>query len=371
MSSSEADMRTHVRALRSEAVTTFDFSVALDTAATLVQNVLEQPENEKFRSVRLANATFHNRLGRFSAGIALLHALGFEAAHSKTVTASSEPSHLALPEADPQLLAHGLVLMKAARQAAELVEQEEAAAKGAAPAAADAGAAAPSSSSSAAAGASSSSSSSKANGKRRAGPNDDATTTNKRPANDTTTAAAAAAAAAETAVHGAAVELTSYTVESIDEYFLLACGGPFLEGLASVDGPAFANLCATAREARRIAAASSDADAEARAAHWASVLEEHGELLGWKVDDTEEAEEEEAAGGSGGAIAAEEDHGPAIIAEDGNFDDCAVCGGGGELICCESCPQAYHRACLGPRAPPEDDDGAWFCPPCAEQLGMV
>ena len=50
-------------------------------------------------------------LGRFSAGIALLHALGFEAAHSKTVTASSEPSHLALPEADPQLLAHGLHLL--------------------------------------------------------------------------------------------------------------------------------------------------------------------------------------------------------------------------------------------------------------------
>ena len=45
------------------------------------------------------------------------------------MTASSEPPHLALPEADPQLLAHGLVLMKAARQAAELVEQEEAAAK--------------------------------------------------------------------------------------------------------------------------------------------------------------------------------------------------------------------------------------------------
>ena len=104
-------MRTHVRALRSEAVTTAEFSVALDTAATLVQNILEQPENEKFRSVRLANATFHNRLGRFSAGIALLRALGFEAAHSTTVTASSEPSHLALPEADPQLLAHGLVLM--------------------------------------------------------------------------------------------------------------------------------------------------------------------------------------------------------------------------------------------------------------------
>ena len=63
---------------------------------------------------------------------------------------------------------------------------------------------------------------------------------------------------------------------------------------------------------------------------------------------------------------------PTVVADDGNFDVCAVCGEGGSLICCEACPQAYHADCLGPDAPPEDedDDSAWFCPPCALQLGM-
>ena len=33
--------------------------------------------------------------------------------------------------------------------------------------------------------------------------------------------------------------------------------------------------------------------------------------------------------------------------------------------------QAYHPECLGEHAPPEDADEeqAWFCPPCAFQLG--
>ena len=48
-----------------------------------------------------------------------------------------------------------------------------------------------------------------------------------------------------------------------------------------------------------------------------------------------------------------------------------VCGFDGLLLCCEACPQAYHAACLGEHAPPEDDDSAWFCPPCAMQLGMA
>ena len=236
--------------------------------------------------------------------------------------------------------------MKAARQAAELVEQEEAAAKGAAPAAADAGAAAPSSSSSAAAGASSSSSS-KANGKRRAGPNDDATTTNKRPANDTTTAAAAAAAAAETAVHGRPSSSHRTRPRASTNISCLFVAALFSRALRASTGP----LSQISRDGARGAAHRRGVIGRGRGGESGSLgvgIEEHGELLGWKVDDTEEAEEEEAAGGtSGGAIAAEEDHGPAIIAEDGNFDDCAVCGGGGELICCESCPQAYHRECLG------------------------
>ena len=46
-----------------------------------------------------------------------------------------------------------------------------------------------------------------------------------------------------------------------------------LEGLASADGPTFARLLATARDATRVTAATGDAEAEARAEHWAGALE--------------------------------------------------------------------------------------------------
>lgn len=41
-----------------------------------------------------------------------------------------------------------------------------------------------------------------------------------------------------------------------------------------------------------------------------------------------------------------------------------VCKDGGELLCCDSCPSAYHTFCLNP---PLDDipDGDWKCPRCS------
>lgn len=248
------------------------------------------------------------------------------------------------------------------------------------------------SASSAAPAASSCSTSARAQGKRpanrqMASGGDDGS---KRQATSNYPAASTSASADEgggVAAVGAAVELASYSGGDIDSYFLALCGGPDLEGLClSQAGAAeFARLVATARDAQRVTAGLDDREAHARARHWASSLEEHGRLLGWSVEDhnADEGEEGEegmggggGAGGSssggGGAAAGEEpDEEPTVVADDGNFDVCAVCSAGGSLICCEACPQAYHADCLGPDAPPEEgDDAAWFCPPCAVQLGM-
>ena len=44
-------------------------------------------------------------------------------------------------------------------------------------------------------------------------------------------------------------------------------------------------------------------------------------------------------------------------------DFCYTCKDGGELLCCDFCPLAYHLGCL---APPMEEipDGDWKCPRC-------
>ncbi|XP_030350672.1 autoimmune regulator-like [Strigops habroptila] len=46
-----------------------------------------------------------------------------------------------------------------------------------------------------------------------------------------------------------------------------------------------------------------------------------------------------------------------------NEDECAVCGDGGELICCDGCPRAFHLACLVPPLP-RVPSGTWQCGSC-------
>ncbi|XP_076973633.1 autoimmune regulator [Tamandua tetradactyla] len=46
-----------------------------------------------------------------------------------------------------------------------------------------------------------------------------------------------------------------------------------------------------------------------------------------------------------------------------NEDECAVCRDGGELICCDGCPRAFHLACLTPPLPGVPS-GTWRCPSC-------
>lgn len=41
--------------------------------------------------------------------------------------------------------------------------------------------------------------------------------------------------------------------------------------------------------------------------------------------------------------------------------DCSVCGLGGELLCCDGCPRAFHVTCIGLEKIPETE---WFCNEC-------
>ncbi|XP_059608897.1 chromodomain-helicase-DNA-binding protein Mi-2 homolog [Phlebotomus argentipes] len=56
--------------------------------------------------------------------------------------------------------------------------------------------------------------------------------------------------------------------------------------------------------------------------------------------------------------------GPVEQDEDEHQEFCRVCKDGGELLCCDSCPSAYHTFCLNP---PLSDipDGDWKCPRCS------
>ncbi|KAJ1450856.1 hypothetical protein M885DRAFT_531286 [Pelagophyceae sp. CCMP2097] len=47
--------------------------------------------------------------------------------------------------------------------------------------------------------------------------------------------------------------------------------------------------------------------------------------------------------------------------DDGHSNECAICGGGGELLCCDTCELAYHLPCVELEAIP---DGEWRCPRC-------
>ncbi|XP_029471927.1 nuclear body protein SP140-like protein isoform X2 [Rhinatrema bivittatum] len=56
-----------------------------------------------------------------------------------------------------------------------------------------------------------------------------------------------------------------------------------------------------------------------------------------------------------------------LIAEE-NDDECTVCNDGGDLICCETCPRAFHRKCHIPAPPPNiEGEGCtqkWHCTFC-------
>lgn len=53
---------------------------------------------------------------------------------------------------------------------------------------------------------------------------------------------------------------------------------------------------------------------------------------------------------------------------DSHISYCVQCRDGGELLCCDGCPAAYHAGCLGLHAVLQD--AAWYCPSCV-QVGLL
>ncbi|KAJ5948726.1 hypothetical protein N7454_002033 [Penicillium verhagenii] len=55
---------------------------------------------------------------------------------------------------------------------------------------------------------------------------------------------------------------------------------------------------------------------------------------------------------------------PDTLKNDGeNIDNCSLCGGGGKLLCCDTCENAFHFKCVK-FTNKELTDDEWFCPDC-------
>ena len=54
----------------------------------------------------------------------------------------------------------------------------------------------------------------------------------------------------------------------------------------------------------------------------------------------------------------------AVAEIDGNASQCTKCSRGGDLVCCDGCPNAYHVQCVSAFKRNRVPEGDWFCPSC-------
>ena len=59
----------------------------------------------------------------------------------------------------------------------------------------------------------------------------------------------------------------------------------------------------------------------------------------------------------------------ASLVEDGNEFICTQCAMGGDLVCCDGCPKAFHIDCVPALMRDGVPDGDWFCPSCDAAQG--
>jgi len=92
--------------------------------------------------------------------------------------------------------------------------------------------------------------------------------------------------------------------------------------------------------------------------------EEEEEEASEEEEEEEGGEEESGDAASESFLESSQDDVESASVSDRNEDTCAKCHEDGELICCETCPRAFHTECVGLSRVPRGD---WFCDVCTKK----
>ena len=139
-------------------------------------------------------------------------------------------------------------------------------------------------------------------------------------------------------------------------------------------GPPKGKAVAAAKKRRRREEDDDDDDEEEEES-WSEGSDSDGDDDDDEEEEALESDEDADGGGNDGGDdgrgerrwhSSDEDEEAAAGDDDQNDSTCAICEGDGELLCCDSCPSAYHLECLDPplSAVPA---GSWYCPRCTAQ----